>query len=162
MLYGVKFVYNLSLYICLQLYCATIRDKSLLFMIIFDAGLVINRQPLINRLSNVYQPIHQPTYDPPKHAKKSNDVVEIFHNIRLKKNNFGVSIKHSKDNEAKYEKKLHLPEDKENPKRIQETVLSPKDRHSKNINQKYQSHDKKNEQDHCLQILNCQSNTLSE
>ncbi|KYQ57596.1 hypothetical protein ALC60_03558 [Trachymyrmex zeteki] len=124
-------------------------------------GLVINRQPLINRLSNVYQPIHQPTYDPPKHAKKSNDVVEIFHNIRLKKNNFGVSIKHSKDNEAKYEKKLHLPEDKENPKRIQETVLSPKDRHSKNINQKYQSHDKKNEQDHCLQILNCQSNTLA-
>ncbi|EGI57954.1 hypothetical protein G5I_14142 [Acromyrmex echinatior] len=124
-------------------------------------GLLINCQPLINRSSNTCQPIHQPPSNPPKYMKKSNDVVEIFHNNKLKNNNFEVSIKQSKDDEVKYEKKPHLPEVKENPKRIQETVLNSKDRRSENINQKCESHDKKNKPDHCLQMLNHQNNTLS-
>ncbi|XP_018361531.1 PREDICTED: uncharacterized protein LOC108760214 isoform X2 [Trachymyrmex cornetzi] len=125
-------------------------------------GLVINCQPLINRSSNAHQPIHQPSSNPPMHVKKSNNVVEIFHNTKLKNNNFGVSIKHLKDDGAKYEKKPHLPDEtKENPKRIQETMLSSKDRHSENVTQKCESHDKKNEPDRCLQMLNHQNNTLA-
>ncbi|KYN05777.1 hypothetical protein ALC62_03256, partial [Cyphomyrmex costatus] len=123
-------------------------------------GLVVNHQPLISRSSNAPQPIHQSLSNQPKHVKKSNDVVEIFHNTKLKNNNFGVSSKHSKDDGAKYEKKPHLSENKENLKKIQEAVFSPKDKHSENVNQECQSHDKKNKQDHCLQ-LNYQSNTFS-
>ncbi|KYM79889.1 hypothetical protein ALC53_09594 [Atta colombica] len=124
-------------------------------------GMVINCQPLINRSSNAYQPSHQSPSNPPKHVKKSNEVVEIFHNTKLKNNNFELFIKHSKDG-AKYEKKPHLSEVKENPKRIQETVLSSKNRRSENINQIIcESHDKKNEPDHCLQMLNHQNNILA-
>lgn len=130
-------------------------------MIICDAG--INCQPLINRSSNAYQPSHQSPSNPPKHVKKSNEVVEIFHNTKLNNNNFELFIKHSKDG-AKYEKKPHLSEVKENSKRIQETVLSSKNRRSENINQIIcESHDdKKNKPDHCLQMLNHQNNILSE
>ncbi|XP_018349331.1 PREDICTED: uncharacterized protein LOC108752761 isoform X2 [Trachymyrmex septentrionalis] len=118
-------------------------------------GLVINCQPLVNHSSNT----NQPPSNPPKHVKKSNDVVEIFHNTKLKNNNFEESIIHSKDDEAKYEKKPHLPEAKKNPKRIQETVLSSKDGRSENVNQKCEFHDKKNEPD--PQMLNHQNNTLA-
>ncbi|XP_039311627.1 uncharacterized protein LOC105202730 isoform X3 [Solenopsis invicta] len=84
----------------------------------------------------------------PKHLRKFNDVVEIFHNTKLKKSNSRVSNKCSKD-VAKYEKKLHLPETKEAPKKIQETLmLSPKSKCLEHVNRKV--HDKENEKEHCI------------
>ncbi|XP_077264067.1 uncharacterized protein LOC143898447 isoform X2 [Temnothorax americanus] len=95
--------------------------------------------------------------NPPKQLKKSNDVVEIFHNTRLKNSNSGVSSKQSKVDEAKYEKKSHLPKtvDRWNQ---EASVSSPRDRCSKRVNHECQSYDKKNEQAH-PQTLNCQNNS---
>ncbi|XP_011690061.1 PREDICTED: uncharacterized protein LOC105451365 isoform X3 [Wasmannia auropunctata] len=102
---------------------------------------------------------HQPS-NPPKHVKKFNDVVEIFHNTKLKNNNSVVPSKRFKANEAKYERKTHLPATKENSRKIQETLaLTPRDRCPEHIDRECQSRNKKNEEDHCLQILNYQSNS---
>lgn len=86
-----------------------------------------------------------------KHLKKSNDVVEIFHNpTTLKNSNSAMSSKHFKlDRQAKYVKKLTEPTQK-----IQEK--SP----SEHINHKYQIRDKENPQiKNPPQTLNYQSNT---
>ncbi|KAL6260599.1 hypothetical protein P5V15_008120 [Pogonomyrmex californicus] len=87
----------------------------------------------------------------PKHLKKFNDVVEIFHNTKLKNSNSGVSSKPSELNETKDAKKSHLPE---TDRKIQKTSYAERN------NRERQSHDKNNEQDHfdCLQTLNCQLN----
>lgn len=97
--------------------------------------------------------------NPPKQLKKFNNVAEIFHNIKLTNSNSKMSNKLSEVDGAnnKYEKKLHVPEtiDRKNQKGL---VSSPKDKCiSERVNYKYQS-DKKNEQAHCLQTLNCQNN----
>jgi len=115
---------------------------DLLFSEFFDAGVA-----------------HQPS-NPPKHVKKFNDVVEIFHNARLKNSNSGMSSKHSKVG-AKCEKKPYLVETKEDPKRIQKaSILSPRDRGLEHVNLECQSQEnKKNEENHYLQTLNYQSNS---
>lgn len=93
--------------------------------------------------------VHQQS-NPPRQLK--NDVVEIFHNAKLKSSNSGMSSKQSKVDADKYEKKPHLPEIVD---QISQEVSSPKDTR----NHKRQSCDKKNERaDDCLQTLNCQNN----
>lgn len=138
----VEFAYNIRRIYILQLYCVIIKDRSFRLAIIFDAGHGVTHQQ-----SNLS-----------KHLKKSNDVVEIFHNTKLKNSNSGVSSMHSKVDRPKYEKKPHLPETAD--RKIQEaSVLSPKNRCQERVNREYHLHDKKNEQDHCPQTLNYQNNS---
>ncbi|XP_012216078.2 putative leucine-rich repeat-containing protein DDB_G0290503 [Linepithema humile] len=88
-----------------------------------------------------------------KHLKKSNDVVEIFHNTTLKDSNSVVSSKHSKlSRQAKYVKKQLI---EPAAQKIQEK--SP----SEHINHEYQTRKKENQQieNPPPQILNSQSNT---
>lgn len=99
--------------------------------------------------------MHQQS-NPPKQPKKFNDVVEIFHNTRLKNSNSGMSSKYPKVDAVKHEKKPHLSETVD---RRDQEASNPKDRSSER-NHKSQSYDKKNERvDDCPQILNCQNNS---
>lgn len=92
----------------------------------------------------------------PKQLKKFNDVVEIFHNTRLKNSNSGVSSKYSKVDAVKYEKKPHPPETVD---RRNQQVSTPKDRFSERKH-KCQSYDQKNKRiDDCPQTLNCENNS---
>lgn len=101
--------------------------------------------------------VHQ-QFNPSKQLKKSNDVVEIFHNTRLKNSNSGVFSKHSKVDEAKCERKPRLSETVE--RRNQETSVStPRDRCPERVKNECQSYNKKNEPAHCLQTLNCQNSS---
>lgn len=135
--------------------------------LLFNAAIMFNADHSI---------VHQQS-NPRKHLKKFNDVVEIFHNTKLKKSE--VSSKHSKVDGAKYEKKPQLPETKEAPRKIQEaSMLSPRSKCPERVNHECQSHDKKNdckshdkrnEKDQCrshdkknqqdLQTLNNQNNS---
>lgn len=92
----------------------------------------------------------------PKQLKKFNDVVEIFHNTRLKNSNSEMSSKHSKVDAIKYKKKPHP---RETVDRRGQEVSNPKDRSSE-YNHKYQSYNKKNKQvDDCPQTFNCENNS---
>ncbi|XP_011872993.1 PREDICTED: uncharacterized protein LOC105564867 [Vollenhovia emeryi] len=101
--------------------------------------------------------VAQRQFNPPKQPKKFNDVVEIFHNTRVKDSNSGVSSKHSKVSGVKYEEKPHLPEAVDRRNR-EAAVPSPRDRCSERVNREDQSYNNKNEQAQCLQALNCKNN----
>ncbi|XP_036143117.1 uncharacterized protein LOC105838113 [Monomorium pharaonis] len=125
----------------------------------------IGRKETKKRRHRGHNIVHQQS-NPKQHLKKFNDVVEIFHNTKLKNNNCGIfskrmplgsnkrtplSLINSKVDEAKHEKKSRLPETKEAQRKIQETsALSPENRNPERpINRECQSRDKKNEKDQC-------------
>ncbi|XP_071653282.1 uncharacterized protein [Temnothorax longispinosus] len=124
-----------------------------------DTGF-IGRKEAKRRRHRGHGVAHQQS-NPPKQLMKSNDVVEIFHNTRLKNSNSGVFSKHSKVDEAKYEKKSHLPKtvDRRNQLNQEASMSSPRDRCSKRVNHECQSYDKKNEPACHPQTLNCQNNS---
>ncbi|EFN87312.1 hypothetical protein EAI_06082 [Harpegnathos saltator] len=85
-----------------------------------------------------------------KHTKKSNDVVEIFHNTTLKSSNSRVSSKYSKlGRGTKYTKKQKLAETADQK--------TKKKSYSEHVVREHQFHDKKNEQNRCREMLNHKS-----
>ncbi|CAL1677269.1 unnamed protein product [Lasius platythorax] len=117
---------------------------------------LIGRKEAKRRRHRGHGVIHKQS-NPPKSLKKSNDVVEIFHNTTLKSSNSGISSKHSKFGKQTKCVKRH-PTETANQK-IQETL------HLERVNHEYQFDNKENEQrNQCPQSLNyqCDSGAIPE
>ncbi|XP_032671194.1 uncharacterized protein LOC116844139 [Odontomachus brunneus] len=86
-----------------------------------------------------------------KHTKKSNDVVEIFHNTTLKSSNSRVFAKYSKlGRGAKHAKKQNLAKTANQKTREKS--------HSEHVTREYQFRNKENQQNLGLEMLNRKSN----
>ncbi|XP_029162109.1 uncharacterized protein LOC114933677 [Nylanderia fulva] len=114
---------------------------------------LIGRKEAKKRRHKGHGIIHQLS-NPPKNLKRSNDIVEIFHNITLKSSNSGISnSKHSKFDKQTKRVKRH-PIQTANRK-IQETPCPER------VNHEYQIDNKENEQHQSLNYQ-CDSRVIPE
>lgn len=122
-------------------------DFNLFFVYLLFYNLHYLRGSLLNLLFKLFNKgiVRQPSVFL-KHRKRSNDVVEIFHNTTLKNSNSGVSGKHFKfDRETKYAKNPHFTEI--NHHKTQEKSCSER------ANYEHQSCSKETQQSRHLQAL---------